>query len=349
LIIGAVILGMVVIIVVVLRKRRAFVDRNLHLSSAFPEGASVAYIPEYAEAEYPMILPRASSSPAPKDILNPSVSATQKRIWKTSAMALPPVLFKPSFKKGPEALEDDSIDEYEAIKIDENDFALEEDKVIKELEMSLVIRSLTCNSTVLTELGPPATFIMSAWNEEEAREEAQLRRKEQRDVAWAQKRTEKAIKDIQDKLLADESAFTRQKILMLRKEIEELQFVEESRFTLQKIVQVKEQMTHLDESILDDDVSLARGVGRYLLSSESRDDEPAFGFGTRLTLEDDDTEADIGNLGWNISSTDLIEDDYHAGYVSIADYTELKRPAADESLSDQDEDDFVFSFDVNDV
>jgi hypothetical protein len=155
---------LVLLILLVLRRRRGQPDdRNLHMYEAHKEGAAIAYVPELDVPEPP------SSLQVSRQV--DTTFASEKRLWQTSHIFVP----------ASEVNQVSSVDEPDELAT----------KQIFAVDATL---SWSAASTIHENVA--AEFYANVWNEEEAKSEAQQRRKEQREATWARKKFERLAQEI---------------------------------------------------------------------------------------------------------------------------------------------------------
>ncbi len=147
------------VLVLLFVKRRQKDDRNLHLYTQHREGALVAYVPDIAYPQFPepKPLPEPAPEPAKYNFLD------QNRFLDS---------LKGLGKDTKNADEDFSEDEFPS----DIGSRMQE------------IYTWQASTVMYNELSFPPQVLAQVWTEEDAQNEAQQRRKEQREAAWMQKK-----------------------------------------------------------------------------------------------------------------------------------------------------------------
>jgi len=158
------------------RRRGTSDDRNFYLADAHREGAALAYVPEIDIPQLPSYVSESVQVVRPPVPTKP----VEKRLWQTAWMNEPT-----SADVSDSQDEDDILSRAGSRSM----FAVES-------KLSWKAKTAVVDDTY-------ADIEASVWNEEQARAEAQQRRKEQREAAWARKKLERMALALQS---SDENA-----------------------------------------------------------------------------------------------------------------------------------------------
>jgi hypothetical protein len=173
--IGAIALLVLVVvgIVVIRRRTHSFDDRNLYLYQHTKEGASIAYVPEYSIPKFPG-LPNSDGLEVMDESQVSGQATTAKRLWQSKFYVS-------------EYPENEAISQLGHHSDDDEE--LFSDGIPKSLFSTHPVAVWMAKSVVHADV--VHVPVVGTWDEDEAKTEAQQRRKEIREANWARKKLER--------------------------------------------------------------------------------------------------------------------------------------------------------------
>ncbi len=171
---AAALIAVILLVMLIQRRSRSYDDRNMYLFESHPEGASIAYVPEHAIPKLPDSLKHFDSETSHS--IDTASEQTQ-RLWQKSRIYEPEPLQA-------------TIDEHE-FEAEVDDADISHNMFSNEPVMEWRARSVAQQEITNFQ-------VSGAWNEEEAKAEAQQRRKEQREAAWARKKRERMAMEMRN-------------------------------------------------------------------------------------------------------------------------------------------------------